>query len=359
MSTQPDRTASSGRVFVTGGSGHLGANLVRRLLVDGWEVRALAKPGDNNEGLHGLDLERAQGDLRDYEAIKRHTKGCTRIYHVGAKVSTLNATAGEQKDLYDINVIGTRNIMRAALRNDVERVVLSGSFSAVGYDPADPSAPSHEDMPFYPFGKTMPYAHTKALAELEMLKAVADGLDAVIATSCAVVGPHDYFPSRLGRTLCDYCTGQLRAYIPGGFPFVAARDIVEGHVLAMEKGRRGHKYIFATEFQTLDDLLSHFEAVAGGQRPKIRIPGGVMAAVTGVYSGVVARYIKNLPQRLTPGTINILRLRRRADTTKARAELGWRPTSIRDAITAAYDHFVERGVIRPRRSANQAPAPAE
>ncbi|RMG98471.1 MAG: NAD-dependent epimerase/dehydratase family protein [Deltaproteobacteria bacterium] len=336
-----------GRIFVTGGAGHLGANLVRRLLDEGHEVRALARPGDDNRGLEGLPLEIVEGDVRDLEAMRRLVRGCTHVYHVAAKVSTLSPSAGEYQELFETNVIGTRNVMQAALENGVERVVLSGSFSAVGYDPNDPSKPSNEDMPFWPFGQVLPYARTKAQAEHEALKFVAEGLDVVIATSCAIVGPHDYIPSRLGRTFCDYVNGKLRAYVPGGFPFVAAHDIVEGHLLAMQRGRRGHKYIFATAFQTLDDLLEHFEAAAGLKRPMLKIPSRLMAGVTGVYSGVLSRYFPNVPQRLTPGAIAILRMGRRADTSKAERELGFRPTSIRKAVEDAYEFFTRQGMMRP------------
>ncbi len=354
--TAPTKTPS-GKTFVTGGSGHLGANLVRRLLADGHEVRALVRPGDNNRAFDGLDVEQVEGDIRDADAMRRAVKGCARVYHVAAKISTLNPSAGEQQELFEINVTGTRNVMLAALEAGVERAVLSGSFSAVGYDPADPSKPSNEDMPFYPFGPVLPYARTKAQAEHEALKLVPEGLDVVIATSCAIVGPHDYYPSRLGRTLCDYANGKLRAYVPGGFSFVAARDIVEGHVLAMEKGRTGHKYIFASEFLTLDDMLGHFEAVAGGRRPRLRIPPTIMAGMTGIYAGVLARYFPNVPQRLTPGAIEILRMRRRADIRKAQEELGYQPTPIRDAVGEAYEFFVGQGWIDPKRLSGR-PAPA-
>jgi nucleoside-diphosphate-sugar epimerase len=343
----PLRDIPKGRVFLTGGTGHLGANLVRRLLADGHEVRALLRPGDSPEALRGLDVELVEGDLRDADAMNRHVSGCTRVFHTAAKISVLNASAGEQQELFDINVRGTTNVARAALRAGVARMVMSGSFSAVGYDPADPSKPSNEEMPFYPFGHVLPYARTKALAEHELLRVATDGLDVVIATSCAIIGPHDYIPSRIGRTLCDYAAGRMRAYVPGGFSFVAARDIVEGHVLAMERGRPGHKYIFASEFQTLADLLDHFRAVAGEQAAPIEIPGGVMAAVTGIYSGVLARYFPSMPQRLTPGAIAILRMQRHADTSKAQEELGFRPTKIRDAVQEAYDCFVRRGLIAP------------
>jgi nucleoside-diphosphate-sugar epimerase len=347
----------TGKVFVTGGSGHVGANLVRRLLEDGQEVRCLLFPGADNRGLEGLDVECVEGDLRDFDAVKRAVGGCMRVFHVAAKISTLNPSAGEQKELFGINVLGTRNVMRAALQAGVARAVLTGSFSAVGYDPDDPSKPSNEDMPFWPFDAgTLPYARSKALAEHELLKVVADGLDAVVATSCACIGPHDWLPSRMGRTMIDFAHGKLRAYVDGGFDFVNAGDLVQGHMLAMEKGRRGQKYIFSTHFHTLDDLVEMFVDVTGLPRPALKIPGPLMAGITGLYAGTLSKVFPDMPQRLTPGAIRILRMRRHADTSKARTELGYQPSNIADAVFEAFSFFEQHGMV-PEGTVRERPRP--
>lgn len=334
-----------GKVLVTGGTGHVGANLVRRLLDDGHEVRCLVQPGADNSSLDSLAVEKVAGDLRDFPAISRAVEGCTRVFHVAAKLSTLNATAGEQRELYEVNVKGTQNICRASLEHGVARVVLTGSFSATGYDLEDSSRPANEDLPFYPFGKAMPYAYSKALAELELLRFVARGLDGVIATSCACVGPHDYIPSRMGRTMIDFANDRLRAYIDGGFPFVRAHDLVEGHVLAMEKGRRGEKYIFATAFHTLEDFIHMWSEALGKPPVRLKLPQSVMSAITGVYSGALAKFFPQADTRLSPGTIEILRLNRRADTSKAERELGWQPTNLRLAVQEALAFFEGQGKI--------------
>lgn len=334
-----------GKVFVTGGAGHVGNNLVRRLLADGHDVRCLVVPGTNNRGLEGLPIEIVEGDVRNFDSMRTATKGCNRVFHVAAKVSTLNPSAGEQRELFDVNVMGVRNVMRAAMENGVTRAVLTGSFSATGHDLDDPSIPSNEDLPFYPFEDSLPYAKSKVLAEHEMLKCIVDGLDGVIATSCACVGPHDYLPSRMGRTMIDYAHGKLHAYIDGGFDFVNARDLVQGHMLAMEKGRTGQKYIFSTHFHTLSDFVQMFADTLGMPPVRFKLPGPLMAGLTGIYSGTLSKLFPNAPQRLTPGAIRILRMRRHADTTKARTELGYRPTDLRSAVREAFEFLHREGMI--------------
>ena len=332
-------------VFVTGAAGHVGANLVRRLSADGVRMRVLLRHEDNNEALDGLDVERAYGDIRELDAIRRALEGCKGVYHVAAKVSTIEGNRAHRREIFDCNVVGTRNLLRAAREVQAGRVVVTGSFSAVGYDLDNPSAPSNETMQFYPMERTMPYERSKSLVEHECLRAAAAGQDVVVATCCAVVGGADFFPSRLGRTLCDYTNGKLRAYVDGGFEFVAARDIVQGHLLCMQKGRAGEKYIFSSEYKTISEIIDLFEEASGMPRPRGRIPAPAMLVFAEVASYYLSRVHPEFPQRFTPGAIRLLQKRLHADTGKARKELGYRPTSIRAAVHEAYAFHYRRNAI--------------
>ena len=143
----------------------------------------------------------------------------------------------------------------------------------------------------------------------------------------------------MGRVIQDFARGRMPAYIPGGFEFVAARDIVQGHVLAMERGRPGQRYIFSTEFVTVDTLMEWLEEITGKPRPRLRLPPPVMAAIASVASPVMSALAPNRPQWLTPGAIHLLRMRRRADCTKAKQELGYAPTSVKEAVREAHEWF--------------------
>jgi nucleoside-diphosphate-sugar epimerase len=257
--------------------------------------------------------------------------------------------SGGQQQIYANNVLGTRNLLRAALQNGVGRVVVSGSLSAVGHRTA---GPTDETEPFNPFERHLPYAVSKSAVEHECLKAVVDGLDVVIAISSAILGPNDFKPSRMGQVLIDYANGKLRFYVPGGFEFVAARDIVEGHVLAMRKGRTGQRYIFSTEFMTLDALFDLYRDLTGRAKPRLLPPALAMAAAE--LGELVYRYcLPGRRQLLSPAAVRLLRLGRRADIGKAQRELGYRPTSIVEAVGEAYQWFVTHGAIKAARS----PAP--
>jgi nucleoside-diphosphate-sugar epimerase len=335
---------TTGITLVTGATGHLGANLVRRLLADGESVRVMMRSGRDNGALDGLDVERVFADLRDSEAVSAAVRGCSRVYHCAALVSTIEGNAAHKRDLFDTNVRGTFHILQAAKHHRVDKVVVSGSLSATGYEP---DRSSHEGMPFNPFERHLPYGMTKHLTEHECLKAHADGLNVVVVTSCAIVGPHDYEPSRMGRVLIDYAHGRLRAYIPGGFEFVSSYDIAEGHVLAMQHGRSGHKYIIGTVYASVDELMALFRDVTGRPLPRLRLPPPLMAALAEVTDKTWYRVFPNRPRRFTPGAVRLLQMRRRADHDKARQELGYRPTQLSQAVRDAYNDFVRRGLIVP------------
>jgi nucleoside-diphosphate-sugar epimerase len=332
------------KILVTGATGHLGANLVRRLLADGEQVRVMVRAGHDNGALDGLDVEHATADLCDSDSVDAAVQGCSHIYHTAAFVSTIEGDAGHRRKIFETNVLGTRRLLEAALRHGVEKVVVSGSLSAIGYDG---DKPSHEDVSFYPFERQLPYGFTKHLTVHEMLRAHAEGLNVVVATSCAIIGPHDYVPSRMGRVLIDFAHGKLRAYIPGGFEFVSTHDIVQGHVLAMEKGRSGQNYIISTAYASVDELMDMFKDVTGLPLPKFKLPPLLMAALAEVADKTWYRAFPNLPRRFTPAAVRLLRMRRRADHSKAKQELGFQPTGLHQAVVDAYEHFVQRGVIKP------------
>jgi nucleoside-diphosphate-sugar epimerase len=330
-------------ILVTGANGHLGANLLRRLVTEGAAVRVLLRPQSDNSTVDDLKVERVHGDLREPTSLIAASKGCAAIYHCAAQVSTVSRA---EQDIFASNVLGTRNLLRAALENGVKRVVVSGSLSATGHRQ---DRPTDETVPFDPFEHHMPYARSKAAVEHECLKAVADGLDVVIAVSCAILGPYDFKPSRMGQILIDYAKSRRGAYVPGGFEFVAASDIVEGHVLAMNKGRTGQKYIFSTEYMTVDRLFELYREVTGQPNRRLRLPPAIMSGVAEFGDFFYRHFLPEQRQLLTPAAVRLLRMGRRADTGKAQRELGYRPGSINAAVYAAYDWFVARGIIeRPR-----------
>jgi nucleoside-diphosphate-sugar epimerase len=341
----------SRRVFVTGGTGHVGANLIRTLLERGDRVRALVRPNSPGEAFAGLDLELVTGNVLDPGSLAELVRGCEGGYHAAALVQTVR---GREKELYRTNVLGTRHVLAAARAAGVGRVVVTSSLGAVGQPE---SGPCSEADAFDPFDDHLPYEESKAWMEHECLKAAVAGQDVVMVVSTAVLGPFDFKPSRMGRVVLDFSNGKLGAYIPGGFEFVAARDLAAGHVLAMQRGRPGERYIVSTRFATVDELMTILETITGRKRPR-RLPPGAMKVLAHVSSFVLNRVAPERPQRFTPDAVRLLTLMRRADIGKARSELGYVPGSIEDALREAYTGFVERGLVKGGGAPSAVPEPA-
>jgi nucleoside-diphosphate-sugar epimerase len=329
----------NGIVLVTGAGGHLGANLVRQLLAGGERPRVLLHSDAERPWSAGLDVDVVVGDLRDPATAAVAVAGCQLVYHCAARVSTMSH---RRSDLFAHNVLATRLLLRAARAAGVAKIVVTSSFSAVGH--RGDGTPSDESDPFNPLEAHLPYEQTKAAAEHECLKAHAEGMNVVIATSTAIIGPNDFKPSRMGRVLLSYARGRLPAYVAGGFEFIAARDIAAGHRLAMAHGRSGQKYIFSTEFRTMDQIMATFGRVTAPRRRPLRLSPARLRGVAALTSRVSALIAPDAEPLLTPAALRLLRLGRRADTSKAREELGFVPTSVDAAIEDAWRDFVARGV---------------
>lgn len=343
--------------LVTGASGHLGANLVRRLLSDGYEVRALVLPSEASDtALAGLPVRRVVGDVRDVPAVAAAMAGCAGVFHCAARIST---SYRGHRGIYDVNVLGTRNVLQAARQEGVPRVVVTGSFSATGVAPGRPS--TEADL-HYPFATHTPYTRSKVQVEHECYKAAAQGLEVVIAAATAIVGPHDYGPSRMGRVLLDQAHGRLFAYLPGGFEFVSVQDLVQGHLLAMQRGRSGQKYLLSTDFRTVDQLMDLYAEVTGQPKPRVRMPPRAMEVLALLAEGPRAVIAPHRDARFALSAVRFLRSERRVDCSLSRDVLGYRPTDIESAVEQAYRCFVDRGLVDRRRTsyptADRCAAPA-
>jgi hopanoid-associated sugar epimerase len=328
------------KTFVTGASGHVGANLVRELVGRGVAVKVLTRDGSNNEAVDGLAVERAQGDLRDVASLERALAGCERLYHVAAYVSLRR---GDEQEIFDANVTGARNILDAAKRAGIGRVVFCSSFGAIGKNPS--GGPSDERFTVNPFETHLPYELSKAMSELEVHRAVHSGLDVRIVNPSGIVGPHDYKPSSVGQTILDFANRKMPAYVDGQFEFVAVKDVVAGHILAMERGRPGERYILSGGRFSLDQILDHLSSLCGVKKPALRIPYAVMLPMAHVSNAFLRAFAPARPPRFTPGTVRLLRSGKHADVSKAKRELGFAPTPVLDAFTEAYDWFKSRGQV--------------
>lgn len=325
--------------LVTGASGHLGANLVRTLLDRGEQVRVLIRKGSNNTALDGLNVEYAYGDLRDEPSIINAVKNCDYVYHLAAFVSIRD---GERDELYDVNVLGTRYLMQACRHADVKRVVHCSSFGAVGNNP---DGASNEKWAVSPYEMTTDYEISKTFAELEVYKEVVRGLQAVIVNPSGIVGPWDFKPSLLGKTIIEFAQGKMRASVPGGFDFTPVQDVVQGHLLAMEKGIIGERYLLTGEQHSLSETLGWLEEFTSVKKPKLVIPTFIMQKIAVVKDWIERKFFPHVYPRFNYHSIRLLNCGKYGTHTRAINELGLQPTPVKEAYRDSVLWFREHGYI--------------
>ncbi|MDP2728629.1 MAG: NAD-dependent epimerase/dehydratase family protein, partial [Dehalococcoidia bacterium] len=250
------------KVLVTGATGFLGSNLVRELLGDGEEVRALVRVGSNLANLSGLEVELVAGDLWDRSSLMQAAQGCCVVYHVAALYSERDE---DVPAIYRTNVDGTRNVLEAARRAGVERLVYTSTIGTIGRGRG--SHPPNEEVAFNLWDSSSHYVRSKCLAEKGALSANGSGLEVVVVNPCAPVGPFDIRPSPTGRRILDFLCGVTPPYPKGGINFVHVRDVARGHILAASKGQVGRRYILGHRNLSLGEFLDLMEKATGQPRP--------------------------------------------------------------------------------------------
>ncbi len=325
-------------VVVTGATGHIGNVLVRQLLSRGERVRAVLPPFEDTAPLAHLDVEVVRGDVCKLNCLLQAFEGGEVIYHLAGVISILPGKSGL---MYQVNVVGTRNVVEASLKAGVQRMVYTSSIHALREPP--PGSVIDESCPYDPDSVLGEYAKCKARATLEVLKGVERGLDAVIVCPSGVIGPYDYKVSEMGQLFIDFAKGKLKAYIEGAYDFVDVRDVAEGLILAAQKGRSGESYILSGEQITLRDLLLILEELTGVKAPSFKVPLWLARALS-VVAPFYYRLSKTKPL-FTPYSIDVLRSNSLISSEKARRELGYSPRPIRESVADALKWFRENGKL--------------
>ena len=324
------------KAFVTGATGFIGASLVRQLLKDGMEVRALARPGSDRRNLAGLPLEVWEGDLLDQDSLVRGLAGCDVLFHAAADYRLWTA---DPSAMYAINVDGTRTLLEAALRQGVSRVVYTSSVGTLG-NPGD-GTPGTETTPVTLADMVGHYKKSKFLAEREAESFLGRGLPLVIVNPSTPVGPLDIKPTPTGKIIVDFLNRKMPAYLDTGLNIIDVEDCARGHILALHKGVVGEKYILGNENLTLRQIFAMLEEEAGLPAPRVRLPYTPILLAAYVNEAI-SRITKREPLIPLSG-VQMARKFMFFDSAKAVRELGLPQRPAREALCRAVDWFRATG----------------
>ncbi len=317
---------------MTGASGFLGWHVARALVERGYRVRALCRPASQ---LRELDAERVTGDLRDAPSLIRAAEGCDLVFHVAADYRLWSK---HPQELYDSNVTGTRNILEAASRAGVRRIVYTSTVGCIGM-PA--GSEGDESTPVSVADMTGHYKRSKWLAEQVALEKARAGLPVVIVNPTAPIGDHDWKPTPTGKVILDFLRDRMPAFIDTGMNLVDVRDTALGHLLAAEHGRPGERYILGCENLTLEEILRRLAGVANKRAPRTKIPYAIAygaGAVTTAWANLTGH------EPLAPlDAVKMARKKMFVTHAKAARELGFAPNPPDGALARAIEWFRANG----------------
>lgn len=337
--------------LVTGASGFLGSHVARLLVERGERVRVLLRRASNVGLLEGLALERVTGDLRDSASLESAVAGVSTVYHVAADY---RLWARDQREIYESNVRGTRNLLEAAQRAKVDRFIYTSTVGTVAV-PRDGMLP--DESIITSLGEMIgAYKRSKWLAEQEARRAAAAGMPVVIVNPTTPVGPADAKPTPTGRIIVDFLNGRMPAYVDTGLNFVPVEDAAAGHLLAAERGRIGERYILGGDNLTLKQALGILSEVSGLPAPRVRVPH-VLALGAAYADAAFSRLVGREPQIPLDG-VRMARHSMFVNTQKARAELGFQPGSLAEAFERAVRWYEAKGYVRAPRRAEMSAARA-
>jgi dihydroflavonol-4-reductase len=327
------------RALVTGATGFVGSAVARALTGAGWQVRALVRAGSDRRNLRELPLEIAAGDLAERSSLDEPLEGCEALFHVAAEYRLWTPEPGL---LYRTNVEGTRNILEAARRAHVARIVYTSSVATVGL-PADGSL-GGEDTPVTLEDMIGHYKRSKFLAEELVREQARSGVAVVIVNPSTPLGPGDVKPTPTGQMVLDAARGHMPAYVDTGLNIVHVDDVAAGHLQAFERGRPGERYILGGENMTLREILAGIARLVGRSPPRVRLPHAAILPLAYVSEGWSR--LTGRPTRITLEGVRMARRRMYFSSDKAAADLGyrWRPAAA--AFEDAVRWFRGQGMLR-------------
>jgi dihydroflavonol-4-reductase len=314
-------------ILVTGATGHIGNVLVRRLVESGESVRVFLLPGENTQSLTGLEIDIVEGNVLEYSTVKKAFQDVKTVFHLAGLISIL---PDSNPLVHLVNVLGTKNVIWAALENGVARMVYTSSIHA--FEPIPHGEKISEDSIINPAKAVAAYDRSKAEATLAVQHAVEHlGLNAVIVCPTGVIGPFDYNQSEMGCLIRGWMKKRINFLINGSYDFVDVRDVADGLIQAWQRGKVGERYILNGEQIQIPAILKLVKQVANHTSLDIVVPTSLarfMVKFTPWYY-----HLSGTIPRLTSYSIDTLKSNSAIEPQKTRKALAFHPRPLLQTIT--------------------------
>ena len=329
------------KVLVTGATGFVGGNLARKLWEQGHQVRALVRPRSVRLAIDDTGIQPVTGDILDRDSVDRAVQGCEVVFHCAAAYTFWSPDPAE---IYRTNVDGTVNVLKAALKAGVSRVVYTSTVSTIGLPDWELSTEETLADPAHLAGH---YKKSKYQAELAALEMVSQGLPVIVVNPTTPVGPWDVKPTPTGRIVLDFLLGRIPAYVDTGMNLVDVEDVAVGHILAMERGQPGQRYLLGNRNVSLKEVFAMLEEATGLPAPKWRAPYWLVMGAGYVDQLLEGRLLKREPRIPLEG-LKVSRTPMYVSCQKAITELGQPQRSVEAALQKSINWFNDYGYTKDR-----------
>jgi dihydroflavonol-4-reductase len=330
-------------ILVTGSTGFIGSHICRALIKRGHHVRAFHRATSVLSMLEDLPVEHVIGDLTQPETLRAAAHGMDILFHTAAMMGTRHPRSGR---MYTVIVEGTRSLFQAARAAGIQRIVHTSSVAALGVPPTSgsrlpQSSLLDENHTWSYRSDYWPYGYAKYLAEMEVQRIVAQGMDVVIVNPSIVMGDGDIY--RQDRSLVmQIALQKLPLLIESGLNVVHIADVVEGHLAALEHGRTGERYILGGKNLSLADLAEMIASIAGVTPPQVILSAGLARQLTLPVS--LLQSFLNLP--VDASLLRLAGVNFHYSIRKAQVGLSLSPPRpVEEAIQDAYDWFQDIGAL--------------
>ena len=335
------------KVFITGATGFVGSHVANAYAQRGGQLRLLTRSTSNLAGVEGLDAELVTGDLRQPESLRTALTGCDALVHVAADY---RLWVRDPEEMYAANVNGTRELLRLAREVNVPKVVYTSSVATMGFKQdgtiVDEASPvSLDDMIGH-------YKRSKYLAEQEAITAAHSGQHVMILNPTTPIGSKDAKPTPTGRIIVDFLNKNFPAYVDTGLNLVDVTEVARMHVVALDRGTPGERYILGGENLTLKQILDRLSAMTGLPSPTMRVPHAVAMA----FAFFDENFTGKLRGKEPRATVEAVRMGRKmmfATSARAERELGFRNLPVYPALRSAVDWFLTHGYAPPLASGSK------
>jgi dihydroflavonol-4-reductase len=343
----PARIEPGSRVVITGATGFIGSAVARVLRARGAEVVALVAPGVDGRNLDGIGAERVVADVRDAGAVRAACRGARFVFHLAA---IYRFWARDPRVFYDVNVGGTLNVLDAVRAAGCERLVFTSTVSVLGLERTKHGILADETCytdVSHLFGH---YERSKFIAEHEVLRAAAQGLDVCLVLPTFPLGPRDVGPTPTGKVVLDFLNGRIPGFVDTALNVTHVDDLAIGHLAALEVGRSGRSYILGGENLSMRAILQMLADCTGLPMPRLEVPRG-LALAAGVASGLIEGRLLRREPRVPLEAARMSTTRMIYSDQRARTEIGHTSRPAREAIEESARWFVDNGYVSAGRRA--------